>query len=215
MEISFSKLEKYKERLLEILQNDLYNLPIQGWLVGAYTSLRAARELNYEGDRFHTLAREDKHQAQAILIQLIQKDFHLRSISQNRDEEIWASGFHFNTALFRIDSVHDRSVRLMLQEVAGKDYGVQGPTQVMAWSKAMFFPKDEDFKILTMLHKQVSLFRHEHLYSKIEELKTWPDACQAFGEVLRVVEYTTKSSADLKSLHKQHDGASALKKAVP
>jgi hypothetical protein len=182
MNIDFNNLEKRVISIVVALPEEID----RSWLIAVFLSLRKAYELNYQRDDISLLNKADQNN---LLLRITAFNFNSFKHSTS-EEKIWAAGYFFNNAMFRMVALTEIGLKLLKKLQNKKNKGKH--TQLSKWYEETFQQKLTNIE---NARKRVISLKHHLRNSKGKKsFEGMSEGVVAFNELLTLMEHISTSN---------------------
>src|SRR5262249_14937553 len=154
-------------------------------------------------DTFHKKTERDPTWGIQTLENVLATDYGPSCTSRaiHGDSDVWLRGYFFNTALLRMAAITEKGVTILWERTNGQfptpldrvaDYDFW---QLFSWYEKVFQRPRSAIELLKRVRTQVNIFKHEHLTIRVTKLETKDDACEAFAELIYLLNLTGRPQA--------------------
>lgn len=203
-------LDKLKERVVKLVENNACEQKSRAWLVAAYVSLQTAHELKYVDDTFHSFSIEEQIDTLKSIAEtrIFAIDISSKDKGQQNNAVVWLRGFYFNDAIIRMAALSERGL-VSLWELINIDprnckIVMNKTCQYNYWKLKDWYENifNEDLEAVNKVREQVNVFKHRPRVSGLLVIDRIDDAISALSKVVSILENTIKKSDDrIKKAH--------------
>ncbi len=150
-------------------------------LVGVYLSLKAARALGYDKDKFHL---RSKLQRSRLLPEIACTN-PLEPSSHRIETREWVSGYYFNNALIRMAMLTE----LALKALFTQNFGLDPPSKDVPWLEQWYEKKlGGHLPHLKRIRQELNDLRHKPATRKDRKIDSFREGMQGFEELLELLQ---------------------------